>query len=67
MTALLELLGGHAGETVRRAREWPATPHALSNAIERAAPLLRDKGVMIDRGRSNGVGFVRISRKVVEV
>jgi putative DNA primase/helicase len=67
MTALLELLGSHAGETVRRAREWPATPRALSNDLDRSAPLLRDKGITIDRGRSNGASFVRISRKVVEV
>jgi hypothetical protein len=67
MTALLELLGAHAGETIRRAREWPATPQALANAIDRCVPLLREKGVMIERHRSHAGRTVLVSRKAAEI
>jgi hypothetical protein len=34
-------------------REWPSTPQALRNAIDRIAPNLRDAGLIIRTGREN--------------
>jgi hypothetical protein len=44
---LLGALFGEAGETVRQAKTWPATPRALSGRIRRVASFLRKVGVDI--------------------
>jgi putative DNA primase/helicase len=51
-TELLGLLAARATDAVRKSRAWPATAQGLGNRIERAAPLLRAKGFVIERKHS---------------
>ena len=44
---LLGALGEEVGETVHRAKAWPATPRALSGRLRRAATFLRKVGIDI--------------------
>jgi putative DNA primase/helicase len=44
-TDLLDALTQRVGEPVRRRREWPQTPTALSSQLRRLAPTLRTVGV----------------------
>jgi hypothetical protein len=44
---LLGALGHVAGETLRKAKTWPATPRALSGRLRRAATFLRKTGIEI--------------------
>ena len=44
-TELLATLDQQASDSLRRAKEWPKAPNALSAAITRAAPGLREIGV----------------------
>jgi len=60
---LLGVLSEEVGETVRRAKTWPATARALSGRLRRAATFLRKVGVDIEfnkegRARSR---IIRIS------
>jgi hypothetical protein len=52
-TELLSRLAGHASDTIRKSRAWPATASGLGNRLDRAAPLLRAKGFVIDRRKSD--------------
>jgi putative DNA primase/helicase len=52
-TELLSRLAGHASDTIRKSRAWPATASGLGNRLDRAAPLLRVKGFVIDRRKSD--------------
>jgi hypothetical protein len=52
-TELLSQLATHASDTIRKSRAWPATASGLGNRLDRAAPLLRAKGFMIDRRKSD--------------
>ncbi len=61
-TELLNKLGLVVGETTRQMRVWPKTAQALGNCIERCAPLLRGKGITIERKHS-GVRHINISRE----
>lgn len=51
-TELLAALNNRAPDAVRRSRAWPATAQSLGNRIERAAPLLRSHGFIIERRHS---------------
>lgn len=62
-TELLDKLGLIVGETTRQMRIWPKTPQALGNSLERSAPLLRGKGITIERKHS-GVRTIIISRTI---
>ena len=60
-TKLLEELGIVAGENTRQMRSWPKTAQGLGNCLERCAPLLRGKGITIERKHS-GVRLIVLSR-----
>lgn len=66
-TELLSRLTGHASETVRRSRAWPATASGLGNRLDRAAPLLRAKGFVIDRRKSDARLISIIAPEVMPV
>ncbi|MCZ8258589.1 MAG: ATP-binding protein [Beijerinckiaceae bacterium] len=51
-TELLDALNMQASEAVKRARAWPVTAQGLGNRLERAAPLLRARGVHFQRKHS---------------
>jgi hypothetical protein len=48
---LLEELDGSAGEKVRKARDWPNGPRALSGQLRQAAPALRRVGIHVSFSR----------------
>lgn len=52
-TELLGHLNRIVSEDIRRSRFWPAKPNALGNAVDRAAPLLRHRGIQMVK-RSTG-------------
>lgn len=52
-TMLLAALNELVGEEARRSKFWPAKVNALGNAVDRASPLLRHKGVQVTK-RSTG-------------
>ena len=60
-TKLLEELGIIAGENTRQMRSWPKTAQGLGNCLERCAPLLRGKGITIEKKHS-GVRLIVLSR-----
>lgn len=66
---LLGALGEAAGETVRKAKEWPATPRALSGRLRRAAAFLRTVRIDIGFGREGSARtrMIQISSKPEEV
>lgn len=48
-TMLLAELNAIVGDEVRHSRFWPAKVNALGNAVDRAAPLLRHKGLHVTK------------------
>jgi putative DNA primase/helicase len=46
----------------RHAKTWPKSPSALSNRLERIAPLLRGQGLIIERRRAGGARIITIVR-----
>lgn len=48
-TELLEALNTIVTEEMRRSRMWPQKVNALGNAVDRAAPLLRPKGIHVTK------------------
>ena len=61
-TELLFALNDHVSETMRKSRAWPITAQGLGNRIDRIAPLLRGKGLLVER-RHSGVRTVTIVHK----
>lgn len=59
-TALLAALNQGASEQMQRAHAWPKTPAGLGNRLERIAPLLRTKGILVER-RHSGTRSVTIT------
>jgi putative DNA primase/helicase len=51
-TKLLEELNLIVADNLRRFRSWPTKPNALGNAVDRAAPLLRHKGIHVTRQKT---------------
>ena len=51
-TELLNVLSPRVSEAVRRSRSWPTTPAVLGNKIERAKPLLRELGILVERHKA---------------
>lgn len=51
-TELLNVLSPRVSEAVRRSRSWPTTPAVLGNKIERAKPLLREIGILVERHKA---------------
>jgi len=60
-TELLNRLGVIVGESTRQMRLWLKTAQGLGNSLERSAPLLRGKGITIERKHS-GSRFIILSR-----
>ena len=57
---LLDLLGRHADQAVRRAdRDWPQTPEALRRRLDRASPSLRRIGIEITHSRAQDRNRIR--------
>lgn len=51
-TELLAALNERVPESVRRSRAWPFKPQSLGNEIKRVAPLLRQKGLAVEKRHS---------------
>ena len=64
-TELLGHLNRIVPEDLRRSRFWPAKPNALGNAVDRAAPLLRHRGIQVTK-RSTGAKRLIIIRNGFE-
>ena len=60
-TDLLAELNTFVSEDIRRSRFWPAKVNALGNAIDRAAPLLRQKGIFISKRSTSSARVVSIT------
>jgi putative DNA primase/helicase len=59
-TELFGAINAHATETQRKTRSWPASPAALTNRIERAAPVLRSQGVVVERRQTHTARLITI-------
>ncbi|QEN91161.1 hypothetical protein FZC33_15970 [Labrys sp. KNU-23] len=59
-TELLSAIADFASETIKRTRSWPVTAQGLGNRLDRIAPLLRGRGLQIER-RHSGVRTVTIA------
>ena len=57
---LLDTLNRSRGSDVVPARGWPTSPRGLSDAVKRAAPLLRRVGIEIYRTRRGDQGRARL-------
>ena len=64
-TQLLTVLAGYTSESVLRSPSWPKTAQGLGNAIERTAPLLRERGIEVTKKHS-GERYVTIARRPSE-
>lgn len=56
LAALNELQGEEKRKPLERAKAWPTTPHALSGALRRLAPVLQRSGVVVLFNREAGSG-----------
>jgi hypothetical protein len=59
---LLDALAGRADEGIRRGRDWPSSPRALSGAVRRIAPNLRAIGLEVEFDRDRTIGRRRVVR-----
>lgn len=59
---LLEALNDRVPEALKRSRSWPQTPQGIGNAMDRVAPLLAQRGVLMERKRS-GLRFIILTHK----
>ena len=60
---LLTRLTEIGGDTVRKTKDWPTRPNALSNALRRLAPALRVTGLIITRQKSSDERSIRIEQR----
>jgi putative DNA primase/helicase len=51
-TELLAALNNNVGEGIRKSKLWPLSAQGLGNRVDRVAPLLRNKGFVIERRHS---------------
>jgi putative DNA primase/helicase len=51
-TELLAVLNARTSEGVRKSKLWPLSAQGLGNRIDRVAPLLRNKGFVVERWHS---------------
>lgn len=51
-TRLLDLLGNRIPESLKRSEDWPRTAQGLGNQLERIKPLLRQRGINVERKHS---------------
>ncbi|RIV17907.1 hypothetical protein D2Q93_14750 [Alicyclobacillaceae bacterium I2511] len=54
MAELLDDLSDRVGDKTKNSRRWPQTPKKLSNRLKRAAPHLREIGVIEDKEKTKG-------------
>lgn len=64
-TDLLGKLNMRASDGTKRSRAWPMTPSVLGSRLERAAPLLRAKGVFYERRHSGSRSITLRMEKAV--
>jgi hypothetical protein len=62
-TELLRQLNRIVSKNIQRRNYWPKRPNTLSSRLVRVAPVLRKKGIEIDRSKS-GVRNITITRTV---
>ena len=60
-TDLLDQLNLLVPENQRRSRFWPAKPNALGNAVDRAAPVLLQKGIAIEKHHTGTARLITIT------
>ncbi|MCP4997866.1 MAG: hypothetical protein GY933_03720 [Hyphomicrobiales bacterium] len=60
-TELLAELNMTISEDIRRSRFWPAKVNALGNAIDRAAPLLRQKQIHVQKRNTGAARLISIA------
>lgn len=60
-TLLLFELGQLVTEEDRHSRFWPGKPNALGNAVDRAAPVLRNRGIQVRKHHSATARLIRLS------
>ena len=65
-TELLTRLGDIADEAVRGSQSWPKRADTLSNRLVEHAPLLRQHGIEIQRGREAGGKRKRFLRVTID-
>ena len=53
-TQLLDALNSKASDSLKRSRSWPSSAQGLGNRIDRVAPLLRGRGLYVQRKHSGG-------------
>ena len=58
-TELLDRLNRMADDLTQRQRSWPKSPRALSNALRRLAPNLREAGIDIIHEQTSGTKSVK--------
>jgi len=59
-TGLLEVLSHHASPVLTRSPGWPKAPNALSSAMDRLGPHLKELGMETRRSRSNATRSIQI-------
>ena len=64
-TKLLSELEEHVSEKVQKSKAWPQNARAFGNRLTRIAPLMRQTGIEIERGRKSKKRLVRIERKTL--
>ena len=62
-TRLLDLLGPKVSESMKRSKAWPTTAQGLGNRIERVKPLLRQRGIIVERKHSGERIITIVPRK----
>jgi putative DNA primase/helicase len=60
-TQLFGEINAHATETQRQTKSWPGSPAGLTNRIERAAPVLRNQGVVVERRHAHATRLITIA------
>ncbi len=60
---LLTHLSNWAPEGATRDKSWPRDPTRLSSRLTLASPSLRQKGISVSRGKSNGSRWIEITGK----
>jgi putative DNA primase/helicase len=60
-TQLFGEINAHASEVQRKMKSWPASPAGLTNRIERAAPVLRSQGVVVERRHAHAARLITIA------
>lgn len=61
-TELLRQLEARADDAAKRLKSWPGNPKALSDALIRLAPNLRQAGIDVEIGKSGGKRYVKVER-----